>query len=445
MPRKWIASLLALAASFAAGCDARPGKPQNLVVISLDTLRADHLGVYGYDRETSPQLDHWAKGAFVFDNALSAANYTLASHHALFQSRTAHVARDARFDGPTLAVMLKEQGFRTAAFTGGGMLTEIHGFTRGFDSWDEGNELLQDTVPKALAFLDEAARQDGRFYLFVHCLDVHLPYIPPPPYDHLFYPEYKGTVDGEGTRKLLSMRKMFEGRARYGKTRFDDADKKKVVALYDGEIAKMDVDLAKLLGRIDAPDLRDDTLVVIVSDHGDEFWDHGSVLHAHTVFQELLHVPFLLRVPALEREARHIGERVSLLDVVPTVLELLALPQPKGLRGRSLVPLLHGEALPERPVFAEGFAVDSKLQTVVDGPWKLIRDLDSGNVALFDLKSDPQERNDLAPTQPQEVERLRQLLDGVLGRSREKQDPLALPAEVDEATKARLRELGYID
>ncbi|HEX5067198.1 MAG TPA: sulfatase [Myxococcota bacterium] len=443
MPLKWIASLLALAASLAAGCDARPGKPQNLVVISLDTLRADHLGVYGYERETSPQLDRWAERAFVFDNALSAANYTLASHQALFQSRTARVAKDARLDGPTLAVMLKEQGFHTAAFTGGGMLTEIHGFSRGFDSWDEGNQLLVDTVPKALAFLDEAAREGGRFYLFVHCVDVHLPYSPPAPYNRLFYPEYTGTVDGEGTRKLLSVRKIFEGTSHY--VRFDDADRKKVVALYDGEIAKMDVDLAKLLGRIDAPDLRDDTLVVIVSDHGDEFWDHGSVLHAHTVFQELLHVPFLLRVPALEREARHIGERVSLLDVVPTVLELLALPQPKGLRGRSLVPLLHGETLPERPVFAEGFAVDSKLQTVVDGPWKLIRDLDSGHVALFDLESDPQERNDLAPAQPQQVERLRQLLDGVLGRSREKQDPLALPAEVDEATKARLRELGYID
>jgi arylsulfatase A-like enzyme len=442
---KFAAPLLALAALVASGCDTAPRTPQNLVLISLDTLRADHLGVYGYGRQTSPRLDQWAERAFVFENAVSPANYTLASHHALFQSKTAHVARNARDDGPTLALMLKEQGFRTAAFTGGGMMTEIHGFHRGFDTWDEGNELLEDTLPKALAFLDEAARQDARFYLFVHCLDVHLPYIPPVPYDQQFFPEYTGKVGGNETRKLLSMRKMFEGRAIYGRTRFDDADKQKVIALYDGEIAKMDLDLAKLLDRIGAPDLRDDTLVAIVSDHGEEFWDHGSVLHAHTVFQELLHVPFLLRVPSLDRKARHIEDRVSLLDMVPTALELLELPAPQGLRGRSLVPLLRGETLPVRPVFAEGFAVDSKLQVVIDDHWKLIRDLDSGSVALYDLASDPGERNDQAPSRPEEVERLRQLLDGVLGTSREKQDPLALPVEVDEATRNRLRELGYID
>ena len=328
---------------------------------------------------------------------------------------------------------------------GGGMLTQMHGFARGFDSWEQGNLLLEDTVPRAVAFLDEAARQDTRFYLFVHCLDVHLPYDPPPPFDTHFAPDYHGKVDGDGTRHLLSMRKMFEGRARYGKTRFDDADKKKVVALYDGEIAKMDVELAKLLDRIAAPDLRDDTLVAIVSDHGEEFWEHGSVLHAHTVFQELLHVPFLLRVPSLEDRARHVEDRVSLLDVVPTVLDLLELPQPPGLLGRSLVPLLRGESLPVRPVFGEGFAADSKLQTVVDGNWKLIRDLDTGNIALYDLAKDPAERTDLAASRPEDVERLRQLLDGVLGTSREKKDPLALPPDVDQATQDRLRELGYID
>src|SRR5215470_7151658 len=119
MPHKLAASLVALAALVAAGCHEPPPVPRNLVLVSLDTLRADHLGLYGYPKRTSPGLDRWAEHAFVFENAVSASNYTLAAHHALFQSKTATVARDARDTGLTLAEMLKAQGFQTAGFTGG--------------------------------------------------------------------------------------------------------------------------------------------------------------------------------------------------------------------------------------------------------------------------------------------------------------------------------------
>ena len=436
---------VAIAALVASGCDMAPRTPRNLVLISLDTLRADHLGVYGYERETSPQLDRWAERAFVFENAVSASNYTLAAHHALFQSKTATVARDARAEGPTLAGMLQEQGFRTAAFTGGGMMSKVSGFARGFDIWDQENEELEDAVPKALAFLDEAARGDSRFYLFVHCLDVHLPYNPPAPFDTHFAPRYTGKVDGEATRHLLSLRKMFEGRKSYGRTRYDEADRAKVVALYDGEILRMDTALAPLLARIEASDLRDDTLVVIVSDHGEEFWDHGSVLHAHSVFQELIHVPLLMRVPSLERDAGRIAQRVSMVDVLPTLLELLALPVPAGLHGHSLLPLLRGEPRQAQPLFAEGYAAHAKLQSVTDGDLKLIRDLDTQGVALYDLRVDPGERSDIAASRPQDVQRMNALLDASLGTQNVVQDPMGLPADVDPATKDRLRELGYIE
>lgn len=437
--------LVAIAALVASGCDTAPPTPRNLVLISLDTLRADHLGVYGYGPETSPQLDRWAERAFVFENAVSASNYTLAAHHALFQSKTATVARDAKADGPTLAGMLQEQGFRTAAFTGGGMMSEFSGFARGFDIWDQENEELEDAVPKALAFLDEAARGDARFYLFVHCLDVHLPYNPPAPFDTRFAPHYTGKVDGDSTRHLLSLRKMFEGRASYGRTRYDEADRAKVVALYDGEILRMDAALAPLLARIEASDLHDDTLVVIVSDHGEEFWDHGSVLHAHSVFQELIHVPLLMRVPSLERDAGRIAQRVSMVDVLPTLLELLALPVPAGLHGHSLLPLLRGEPRQAQPAFAEGYAAHAKLQSVTDGDLKLIRNLDTQGVALYDLKVDPGERTDIAASRPQDVQRLNALLDTRLGTQQVVQDPIGLPDDVDPATKDRLRELGYIE
>ena len=446
MPRKLATFLVALAALVAAGCHEPPPVPRNLVLVSLDTLRADHLGLYGYPKRTSPELDRWAEHAFVFENAVSASNYTLAAHHALFQSKTATVARDAKNDGLTLAEMLKAQGFATAGFTGGGMMTKVSGFERGFDSWDEGHEMLEDTLPGALAYLDDPARRDSRFYLFVHCLDVHLPYDPPAPYDSMFDPDYHGTITGPQTRNLLGMRKMFEGRQSFGRHHYDDTDKDKVRALYDGEIARMDEGLAALLARVEKRDLRDDTMVVVLADHGEEFWDHGSVLHAHTVFQELLHVPLLMRVPALEKQAHRISQRVSLVDVVPTLLELLALPVPTGLKGISLVPLLHGESEPSHPLFAEGYASHAKLQSVIDGDLKLIRNIDTDAVSLFDLAADPAEKNDIATSRPADVARMRALLASTLGASRGVvQDPMGLPNDVDTKTKDQLRHLGYID
>jgi arylsulfatase A-like enzyme len=433
-------------ALLAAGCGGGTAPPRHLVVVSLDTLRADRLGLYGYARATSPTLERFAEHAFVFENAVAPANATTASHHALFQSRSAGAALAARDAAPTLAQMLSQHGFRTAAFTGGGTLSRAAGFARGFDRWDEHGPELAQSLSGALDFLDEAARRDGRAYLFVHCFDVHLPYDPPPPYDTLFAPDYRGSVTGRASLPLLrGVRRIFEQAQRPDPPRLDAADRAKISALYDGEIARTDATLASLFARLDAPDLRGDTLVVILSDHGEEFWDHGSVLHAHTLYQELLHVPLLLRVPAEEPEARRIAQRVSLVDVVPTLLELLALPAPPGLSGRSLVPLLRGEAAPSQPVFAEGFAFDARLQAVIDGDWKLIRDLRTGALALYDLAADPGEQRDLAASRPEERERLRALLDAEFGGGHPAQDPLALPAPLEPETRERLRALGYLD
>jgi arylsulfatase A-like enzyme len=436
--------LLALLAALACGARPEPAA-RSLVLVSLDTLRADHLGLHGYARATSPQLDRWAERAFVFLNAVAPANATTASHHALFQSRSAGAALADRDGAATLAQLLREHGLRTAAFTGGGTLSRQTGFARGFERWDEDAPALAQSVPRALEFLEEAAASGERFYLFVHAFDVHLPYDPPPPHDRAFLPDYQGPVRGPATLPLLrSVRRIFEQAHRPEAPRLDAADRAQVAALYDGEIAHADLVLARLLARLEQPDLAG-TLVVILSDHGEEFWEHGSVLHAHTLYQELLHVPLLLRVPGREREARRIDSRVSLLDVMPTALELLGVPAPASARGRSLLPLLEGAAPPAAPVFAEGFAFDAKLQAVLDGHWKLIRDLGSGRVALYDLAADPSERSDLARSQPAEVARLRALLDAELGAQLPEAEPLPLPAQPDPATEDRLRALGYVD
>jgi arylsulfatase A-like enzyme len=431
----------------ALACGGAPEPPRHLVLISLDTLRADRLGLHGYAQRTSPELDRWAERAFVFERALAPSNATIASHHALFQSRFAGAALADRDGAPTLAELLRQQGFRTVAFTGGGTMSREAGFARGFELWQEGLEDFAESVPRALRFLDEVARGDARAYLFVHGFDVHLPYDPPEPYASRFAPPgYAGPVTGPATLPLLrGVRRIFEQAHRASPPALDATDRARVSALYDAEIASMDAWLARLLARIDAADLRGDTLVAILSDHGEEFWEHGSVLHAHTLYQELLHVPLLLRVPGREARVRRIAERVSLLDVLPTLLELLEVPAPAELRGRSLVPLLDGEALPPQPLFAEGFAFDAKLQSVVDGEWKLIRELGSGRLELYDLFTDAGERNDLAARRPRERERLRALLDATLGTTVPATDPLAMPPRIEPATQERLRALGYVE
>jgi arylsulfatase A-like enzyme len=438
--------IAALVLALAACTPQRDDLPRHLVLISLDTLRADHLGLHGYRRDTSAALDRWSRGALVFEHAIAPSNATVASHHALLQSRAAGRALRGRDTAPTLAEWLREQGFRTAAFTGGGTLSRAAGFARGFDVWDEDNPALAQGLPKALRFLDEVAQGDARSFLFLHCFDVHLPYDPPAPFDRRFASaDYRGKVSGPATLPLLrGVRRIFEQAHRASPPELDAADRAAVVDLYDGEIANMDSLLAQLLHRLDAPDLRERALVVILSDHGEEFWEHGSVLHAHTLYQELLHVPLVIRAPAEAGAPQRIAQRVSLLDVVPTALELLGVPAPPGLEGRSLRPLLASAAAP-RPVFAEGFAFDARLQAVLAGDWKAIRDLGSGKLALYDLRADPGETRDVAAEHAEEVARMRSLLNAALGAAPAPQSPMPLPERVEPATEERLRALGYID
>jgi len=426
-----------------SGCDGADSseRPPALVLVSIDTLRADRLGVHGYERDTSPVLDRWARGAVVFDRAHSLSNETVSSHHGLFQSKLPSRAL-RRPRKPTLAGILREAGFRTAGFTDGGPMSAAYGFDRGFERFDAENVGIAQSLPKALAWIDEMAGSGAPFYLFLHCFDVHLPYDPPPPWDTRFAPDYAGSVRGDRTRALLRrVRGIFEFRGERG---FDlpAPDREKVSALYDGEIAKTDALLPPLLDRLDRPDLRDRTLVVILSDHGEEFWDHGSVLHAHTLYQELLHVPLMLRIPGTA--GRRIGEPVSLIDVVPTLLDLLGVAAPEALRGRSLLPLVEGGEWAERPVLGQALSSSIPLQSVIVGSHKLIRRGRGESVELYDLETDPRERTDLADQRPA----LRRSLVAVLDRlelAADRPQPFEDADALDGATRERLRALGYLD
>jgi arylsulfatase A-like enzyme/uncharacterized membrane protein YozB (DUF420 family) len=433
-----------LAGMFGRAQGAAVPMARNLVLISLDTLRADRLGVYGHDRDTSPRLAAFAREAFVFERAISAGNSTAGAHHALFQSRVASQAiREAH--APTLAEILRQHGFRTAAFTDGGTMSRALGFARGFEHFDDGNRGLADSLPKAAYWLDELAPRGERLYLFVHSFETHLPYDPAPPYD-TFNPGYRGNVTGDVTLPLLRGLRALATDGGASPDPTGPEDRRQVQALYDGEILEADTLLSALLAHLEKPPLRDGTLVVIVSDHGEEFWDHGSVLHSHTLYEELLHVPLMLRVPAWRDRARRIPERVSMLDVLPTLLELLGVPAPASLRGSSLLPRLRGEALPAEPIVSEGYPYGRALQSVSADGFKLIRSLATGETELYDLGADPGEQTDLAQARPEVRDRLAAFLDGQLGsRPIDAEDPLERPEALPEDTRQRLRELGYIE
>ncbi len=421
---------------------------RNLIMVSLDTLRADHLGGYGYGPSTSPNLDTWAGDSFLFSNATSLANETIRSHKALFQSSLASVAANNE-RAPTLAGILARNGYLNAAFTDGGPLSPRFGFARGFRTFDFRNEGIAESLPAALAWLDANRDSNQPFYLFLHTYDIHLPYDPPPPYDDLFYPDYQGSIKGSDTIPVMrKIRRIFRWADFTGEVKLSSEDKRKIRSLYDGSIALVDHHLGILFRYLLDNGMLDDTMVVVFSDHGEEFWDHGSVLHSHTLYQELIRVVLMIRIPGMENHARRIRQRVSFLDVVPTILACLGIEAPPTLSGESLLPLLRGEPWQERPAFAESMAFGSNLQSVTLNDHKLIRDnnIQGSASMLFNLADDPAEQHDLHAQLPALRQELSALLDDAMGEGTQViPHPLEdLPGDVDPQIMDRLRALGYV-
>ncbi|MFT5441460.1 MAG: arylsulfatase A-like enzyme [Myxococcota bacterium] len=405
---------------------------RNLILISLDTLRPDHLGLYGYSRATSPNLDRFAEGAVVFEGATAQASSTRPSHQSLFLSKPPSTAA---LGGLALAEVLAEQGFRTAAYTGGGNISSQLGFARGFEVYEENSTGLASELTKASAWL--RAHRDERFFLFLHTYDIHLPYDPPEPHYSMFAQPYDGPVRGDNSRPILRR----EAELNKEVSELDANDREHVIALYDGGIHYTDAQLAHLLALVEELKLEDDTAIVFFSDHGEEFWEHGSVIHSRTLFQELIHVPLLIRAPGLA--PARISTIVPMMDLSPTLLELLGIAPPAQFEGRTLTPLIAGQEAQSqhRTVASEQRA----LKSILEFPWKLVRDEDGGEALLFNLVSDPGEENNLAATQPEVLARLNKQLsdrfEGHLGTA----VPEVQPGIEDPELLERLRALGYIE
>jgi arylsulfatase A-like enzyme len=406
---------------------------KNVILITLDTLRADHVGVYGYERATTPNLDQFARHAVVFERAISQASSTRASHQSLFQSRPASAADG---NGVALAEVLAKNGFRTAAYTGGGNISGKLGFARGFEIYEEDNGGLAGSIPKAASWVRKHRHE--RFFLFLHTYDIHLPYDPPEPHASMFTASYDGPIRGDNTRETLRGVRQLDGRGDVA-VELDGDDRERIVALYDGGLHYTDAQLVHFFNLTKELDLDRDTLVIFFSDHGEEFWDHGSVIHSHTLYRELLHVPLLLRAPGIAPS--RIAAVVPLMDLGPTILELLGVPLPSQFEGRSLLGLISGTETADRPVISE----QRNLKSWLEYPFKLVRGASSDALQLFDLAIDPLEQDNVAVARSDVALRLGAQLDARIAGYPLRNVPELEPGISDPELLERLRALGYIE
>ena len=430
-----------------------PAGTPDVILVSLDTTRADHLSTYGYARETSPNLTAFAADALLFTQARSPAAWTLPAHASLFTGmypsrHGAHLAggflpgrsidghRRVAFPLPeervTLAEALRDRGYQTAAFAANfSYLYRTFGVAQGFGFYDDAPGLLFHVRPHvvhfaqqfapgfclrpfrsareinaaALAWLDRAPA--GRpVFLFVNYMEPHEPWLAEPPYDRWSQP--------------------LEGAARLARTNlythavrdFTDAERAFIAANYDGQLLKMDAAFGELLAALRARGRYETALVVVTADHGEFLGDHGQVGHiGRMLYEPLLHVPLVVKLPGADRPRGRTDHPVQLVDVMPTVLRAAGAPLPAGVQGEPLLEVTHASVAEEdiNPwlVAHYGPAYDRAMRVLYDGSYKLIT-TSRGDRLLFDLDRDPEETDDLAARDPARTEALARRLDSAM-------------------------------
>ena len=442
----------------AVGRPPPPGAP-NVLLVSIDSLRRDHLHCYGYRRDTSPTIDRLARDGALFRTVVSPTSWTLPAHLTLLTSLPPEV-HGVVVDGmrlatrsPTLAEVLHEAGWATAGFVSGAYLDSIYGFSRGFDLYDDYSlvrssprfEYRGVTSPILVERVGDWLRRwqaSGRerpFFLFVHMWDVHYDYEPPPPYDRLFDPDYPGSLGEDRFRHSSGIPDHMSPR-----------DLEHLIALYDGEIRFTDHHLGRILEQLREIGVFDDTIVAVTADHGDEFFEHGQVGHRQSLYDELVLVPFVVRYPRRVPAGRVVEEQVRLMDVGPTLLSLAGVTAPDfgvvgdGRRGggENLTPVFAaGARLPELVAFGD---LEGKLASIRTDGFKYLRGKPGPGEELYDLRIDPAEQqNRLGEQQP-----VARALGGRLAHWRAESEMLrvgqAAAVAVDAEHRERLRSLGYV-
>jgi arylsulfatase len=453
--RRWLAAAFAAVALLApAGCGGQEkAKPMNVVLIVVDTLRWDHLGSYGARRETSPAMDRLAEEGIRFERAFASAPWTMPSIATMLTGQYPSRHSATSFDRglpeqvDTLAEVLGSEGFATAGVISHTAIAARHNFQQGFDVWLEDEARGHDYVStegvtrEAIEQLDRFAAGEDPFFLFVHYFDPHYNYKRHPEVG--FAPEKAGRLDG--SELMRAIRDMQD--------ELTPEELDFVVALYDEEIRHTDDGIGRLLGHLDGLGLGEETIVVVTADHGEEFMGHGRLGHTRTLYDELVRVPLLIRLPGGGR-GEVVAEPVSLVALMPTLLDYLGIDGEELLmQSGSLRPHLNGDAPAKGPpVFVEVDFVPVRTsrtlgpvhkKAVVVGRHKLVRDDASGKLELYDLLEDPHETNDLYESRPELSAELLETLETSLAFAASGAfEPETVTHDTEQIEA--LRKLGYV-
>ncbi len=440
--------------------------PRNVLLIVVDTLRADHLGSYGYARDTSPNLDALAANNFLFENHSSQAACTYPSVNSMLTSRgpALFFTGSKRYMGIpdrllSLPQVLQHHGYRTLGVSASPIVRATPskhnpdgGFGGGFDVFDEHCEWNHAICVnnRALHLLDtertpeNAEEDDVPFFLYLHYMEPHGPYRPPAIHQPRFLRPYEGhDFVAMGNPNPIARMLYDDGE----EVEISGRDLEHLVDLYDEEIAFFDQQLGALLARLDERGLLDELLVVVASDHGEEFLEHEHIKHCRSLYQAVIGTPLVVKPPASLR-TMDTGSRVdaitSNLDIVPTILDYVGVRiEAAPFEGNSLRPLIERGMATEPGV--EGFEISHSVQNVYrsmrEGRYKLIYNLRENQGRLFDLQADPDEQRELQQTQPETYRTMRRELMRWLDRQGEDRRQSIQAAE---ETTARLKALGYL-
>lgn len=430
----------------------------NILVILFDALRADHIEPYGNIEVKTPNMSRLASQGTTFLNAFTQTSWTRPSVASILTSLYPSVHQTTQDNIPLspevvyLPEILQKQEYRTILVHNNPHLDQVWGFTRGFDevkpiyeipgyhfSAQNRADLVWEQVIDPLIHRDI----EQPFFIYLHELDPHGPYDPPPPYDRMYTGDYDGGMDGAEEIMHL-MRSYFMP--------VDQADVAYMNALYKGEITYMDGFLGRILDRLEQSGLSKNTLVIFTSDHGEEFWEHQRMQHQHTLYDELLHVPLILSLPGVVQEGKRPAAYAQLIDLPPTILDLVGIRIPSVMQGKSLLPYLFApdDYQPDRQVFAELSAAGQDILSVRFRQWKLIAPLRFDGVRLwrlYDLEKDPGEQVNRWSRQPVIGRTLRQMLAWQMIQNAHV--GVAVPDTIDEnqldpAIVEKLKSLGYL-
>ncbi|MDJ0763564.1 MAG: sulfatase [Myxococcota bacterium] len=439
-------------------------KAKNAVVVLIDTLRADKLTAYAKTRVKTPALDKFVKESTVFERCQAPSNWTKPSCASVLTGLfpDSHKARGhaSKVGGSVklASEMFRSAGFATGAFIANGYLAEEFGFKRG---WTDYVNFIREKKPteaehvfkRSLDFI--AANKDKPFYTYIQTIDPHVPYDPPSDdlkiYDAM---GYDGPVQNRSTGNLLEEFKR-------KKITLNTRDRRRLEALYDGEVTYHDRHFGHFLDGLNKLGVLDDTAIIVCSDHGEEFFEHESVGHGHTLYQELLHVPLIIRSPGVVPAQRRLKNDVGLTDILPTLLAATGVPAPKGLEGKNLLPDCNGAVVdPLGAAFASFYSeADGRnlSWTVRKGDFKLYM-RGPARTYLYHLASDPREQNDVDVKYPLALRAMRialgqfiaapdklawtgpEIASEVVGAPK----PQAEEANMPEDLKQQLRALGYM-